>query len=273
MALSSVCRVSSLIEEILSRTGSNRTPIYHSERVYGDLTASILFITAGSLVTRSFGPTLAREPTHMSNALLPHLIYYDQYISLILPYFSLTFWKSKCIVPPATCLASHNRESVAKRGPLKCRRRYQLRNVWITYHPVKESNSTNTLLARIPWPSNADANPIMQSDFTWAQPFGEALRLPFPSPRSGQSWRGSTVLFQGGNRPTHIYGGGHSFGNVVGVGFVSRVGSPGISSASRSCKLQQPREQTANSSFPLFYRSWLGFGWWGYIWAGDCTCQ
>ena len=60
--LSALCLSSSLNETMLSRTGSNRMPIYHSERRYFDRTPNIRLITAGSLVIRSLGPTLASEP-------------------------------------------------------------------------------------------------------------------------------------------------------------------------------------------------------------------
>ncbi len=60
--LSSACFSSSICDSTLSLVGSNRMPMYQSERRYGDRTANILRITAGSSVTRSLGPMRARDP-------------------------------------------------------------------------------------------------------------------------------------------------------------------------------------------------------------------
>jgi len=67
--LNLVCRSSSMTDSILSRVGSNRIPIYQSDRRYGERTANIRRITAGSLVTKSLGPILARDPKDFVNAL------------------------------------------------------------------------------------------------------------------------------------------------------------------------------------------------------------
>lgn len=105
---------------MLSRTGSNRSPIYQLDRRYGDRTPNMRRITAGSLVTRSLGPTRARVPECVRvGSCGPH------HVLINLPYLRLTSKKSRCIVPPATQRVSHNLERLATNGPLKCRKRYR----------------------------------------------------------------------------------------------------------------------------------------------------
>ena len=119
IALSSLCFFSSRSDETLSFTGSNRTPTYHftkiscghlgnrnddlisrfvnfvkcqhtSDLVYGDLTAIILLIIAGSPATRSLGPTRASDPNGHQSLHPVSLKSLTWYTADNLPYFSFT---------------------------------------------------------------------------------------------------------------------------------------------------------------------------------------
>lgn len=56
------CSSSSRCDRTLSLPGSSLMPLYQTDRLYGVRTFSIRFMSSGSLVTRSLGPTRATEP-------------------------------------------------------------------------------------------------------------------------------------------------------------------------------------------------------------------
>jgi hypothetical protein len=62
-----LCRTSSRMETMLFLLGLNRSPLYQAERVYCDRVPRICMASFGSLVTRSFGPTRARDPSAVYN--------------------------------------------------------------------------------------------------------------------------------------------------------------------------------------------------------------
>lgn len=103
------------MEMMLFLLGSNRSPLYHDDRVYCERAPSMCMASLASLVTTSLGPTLATGPGgHCQYSLA---VVRER---AAVPYFWHTSYKSRCVLPPSVDRSSHQMENPALGGPGMC---------------------------------------------------------------------------------------------------------------------------------------------------------